>query len=71
MVEEAVFLELKVAEAIASAHYAQLVHYLRATRIEVGLLLNLGPQPAFKRLFVSNESKSIRLNPCKSAVGGC
>ena len=68
MVQNVVFVELKVAEALVQAHYAQLVHYLRATQLEVGLLLNFGPKPDFKRIAVSNESKKIRLNRFKSAV---
>src|SRR5262245_50937235 len=40
LVEDVVLLELKAARAIEPAHEAQLIHYLRATDIEVGLLLN-------------------------------
>ena len=42
VVEEKVILELKAAETIIQAHAAQLQNYLRATEIEVGLLLNFG-----------------------------
>ena len=44
-----VILELKSAESIARAHEAQLVNYLRATRYEVGLLLNFGKSAEYKR----------------------
>src|SRR5215470_9063722 len=37
-----VILELKVADAIHPAHEAQLMNYLRATEIEIGLLFNFG-----------------------------
>jgi len=42
IVEDAVLLELKAARALESAHEAQLLHYLCATEIEVGLLVNFG-----------------------------
>ena len=50
LVESCVLLELKAARALDSSHQAQLLNYLRATGIEVGLLLNFGPKPEFKRL---------------------
>ena len=50
LVERCVLLELKAARALDSSHQAQLLNYLRATGIEVGLLLNFGPKPEFKRL---------------------
>ncbi len=57
VLERAVILELKAASAIDSAHEAQLLNYLRATEIEIGLLLNFGPKPQFKRLAFANERK--------------
>lgn len=50
MVERSVLLELKSARCLDSAHHAQLLNYLRATDIEIGLLLNFGIKPEFKRL---------------------
>jgi GxxExxY protein len=70
LVDRAVLLELKAAKAFAPSHSSQLVHYLRTTDIEVGLLLNFGPEPAFKRFFVRNNSKKIRFNLSKSVVAG-
>ena len=40
------------------AHEAQLLNYLRASELEVGLVLNFGERPSFKRLAYSNERKS-------------
>ena len=40
IVEDKVILELKAKEVLVAAHETQLVNYLRATEIEVGLLLN-------------------------------
>ena len=58
LVEKVVLLELKSARALDGSHSAQLLNYLRATEIEVGLLLNFGPRPEFKRLLLDNERKS-------------
>ena len=58
VVERAVILELKAASAIDSVHEAQLLNYLRATALEVGLLLNFGPKPQFKRMAFANERKA-------------
>jgi len=49
MFNESVIVELKVAEGIAEEHEAQLLNYLKATEIDVGLLLNFGPKPQVKR----------------------
>ena len=56
-VNESVILELKVAEAIADAHTAQLLNYLKATRYEVGFVFNFSPKPSFQRRFFSNQKK--------------
>ena len=57
LVEDCVLLELKVTRALDSAHRAQLLNYLRATEIEVGLLLNFGEKPEVKRLIFDNSKK--------------
>ena len=44
LVNGRVILELKAVRALEPAHEAQLLNYLRATVIEVGLLLNFGPR---------------------------
>ncbi len=58
LIEDAIIVELKAALGIDPAHEAQLLNYLRATEIEVGLLLNFGPKPQFKRLAFANERKN-------------
>jgi GxxExxY protein len=60
LVENCVLLELKAARCLDSTHRAQLLNYLRATEIEVGLLLNFGLKPEFKRLLFDNPRKTIR-----------
>jgi GxxExxY protein len=68
IVENAVLLELKAARTLESAHEAQLLHYLRATEVEVGLLLNFGLRPQFRRRLFDNARKKIRENPCESVA---
>ena len=62
LVQRAVLLEFKSCRAIEPAHEAQLLNYLRATPIEVGLLLNFGPKPQYKRLAFENGRKGPRMN---------
>jgi len=57
LVERRVLLELKATRSFDSAHQAQLLNYLRATELEVGLLLNFGVKPEFKRLVYDNSRK--------------
>ena len=57
LVENCVLLELKAARMLDSSHRAQLMNYLRATEIEVGLLLNFGERPEFKRVVFDNLKK--------------
>lgn len=59
LVEDKVILELKAAEAIEESHTAQLVNYLKATRCEVGFVLNFGPEPKFERRYFSNQRKPL------------
>jgi len=81
-VEDCVIAELKAAKAIDPAHQAQLLNYLKATTVEVGLLLNFGVKPEFKRLVFDNDRKTpqasqsgsdssanpICVDPCSSAA---
>jgi len=57
IVEDLIIIELKAAEAIDEAHEIQLINYLKATKIEVGLLLNFGKKPEFKRKLFTNNLK--------------
>ncbi|MFA4852300.1 MAG: GxxExxY protein [Bacteroidales bacterium] len=59
IVEECVIVELKAAESICEEHEYQLINYLKATEIEVGLLLNFGKKPEFKRKVFTNEKNHI------------
>ena len=68
VVEGSILLELKSTRILESAHEAQLLHYLKSTEIEVGLLLNFGSRPRFRRLLFDNQRKKIRENPCESVA---
>lgn len=55
IVEKKVILELKASENLNRAHGLQLINYLIATSIEVGLLLNFGKTPCFRRKIYTNQ----------------
>ncbi len=57
VVEDAIIIEIKAAESLCEEHAIQLVNYLKATTIEVGLLLNFGKKPEVKRKIFDNEYK--------------
>jgi GxxExxY protein len=59
LVKDAVIVELKAASQITTEHEAQLLNYLRATPYEVGLLLNFGPKPEFRRRVFDNNRKTV------------
>ena len=71
LVDNRVIVELKAGRAIEQAWEKQLLNYLRATEIEVGLLLNFGPSAQFRRLVFANERKQIRVNPRVFAEKKC
>ena len=57
VVNDCVVLELKAVKELTDEHEAQLLNYLKATRYEVGLLLNFGPEPKFERRAFDNSRK--------------
>ncbi len=57
VVEELVILELKAADCIIKDFENQILNYLRGTDCEVGLLLNFGKKPEFKRKIFENYRK--------------
>jgi len=60
IVNDSVIVELKMCKTIVREHEAQLLNYLRATKYEVGLLLNFGPTARYKRLVFENTRKATR-----------
>jgi GxxExxY protein len=59
LVEDRIVIELKAAKMISDEHEAQLINYLKATEMEVGLLFNFGRKPEFKRKIFHNHLKKI------------
>jgi len=59
IVNDVIILEIKAAEGLLEIHEAQLTNYLKATNIEVGLLLNFGKTPQCKRKVFSNQFKKL------------
>ena len=61
LVDNKVLVEVKTVEKLTDAHNRQLVNYLKATGLEVGLLLNFGPEPQFvRRANTKDQSRSLR-----------
>jgi len=65
VVANKVIIELKCARSIDSNHEAQLLNYLKATEFEVGLLLNFGTRPQFRRMVL----ETARKRPLPSVAG--
>jgi GxxExxY protein len=63
VVDGRVIIELKTGREIDPGWEKQLLNYLCATEIEVGLLFNFGPKAQFRRYVFENDRK----NPCRSA----
>ena len=62
VVNDLVILEIKAIEKLHPAHSNQLINYLKSTQIEVGLLLNFGPEPEIVRKIFTNDRKKLSIN---------
>ena len=60
VVEDKIIVEIKAARDLAPENEAQLLNYLKATDMEVGLLLNFGPEPQVKRKVFNNDRKTSK-----------
>ena len=58
LIDNTIILELKACDSLVKAHYTQTLNYLKATNIEIGLLLNFGEKPEIKRLIFTNNRKN-------------
>ena len=59
IVNDTIIIELKATEYLIEENESQLINYLKATEIEVGLLLNFGKKPEVKRKVYSNNIEHI------------
>ncbi|MBK9357739.1 MAG: GxxExxY protein [Bacteroidales bacterium] len=57
LVDNCIIVENKAMEALREEHECQLINYLKATDIEIGLLFNFGKKPDFKRKIFTNDRK--------------
>ena len=57
VVNKKVIIEIKAVEKLCEEHRFQLINYLKATNMEVGLLLNFGKKPEFKRVIFTKDRK--------------
>ena len=57
LINDCILIELKSTEKIIEEHEIQLINYLKATKYEVGLLLNFGKKPEIKRKIFTNDRK--------------
>jgi GxxExxY protein len=57
VVEGKIIVEFKAVHSLLPEHSAQILNYLNATDLEVGLLFNFGPKPEFHRKSYDNERK--------------
>ena len=62
IVENKIIIELKAVECLLEEHELQLINYLKATNIEIGLLLNFGKEPEIRRKIFTNDRKKICVN---------
>lgn len=71
LVNECIILELKAVESVCHEHELQLINYLKATSIEVGILLNFGERPQIRRKVYTNERKKDLRSSAQSVSSVC
>jgi len=59
IVNDVIILELKAVEYLVEEHELQLINYLKASNLEIGLLLNFGKKPEIKRKIFTNDRKNL------------
>jgi GxxExxY protein len=60
VVDETLVVEIKSTEDLHKAAVRQVYNYLRASNLELGLLLHFGPDPRFYRVYAPNNGKPDR-----------
>lgn len=69
VVDELVLIELKAGSGLDPVFEKQTLNYLRATNLEVALILNFGPTAQFRRLVFANEKKDARSRSASAGIG--
>ena len=59
LVDEAVLVELKALTEIGPTHFAQIINYLEAYQLEIGLLINFGENSLRFKRFLKNQPRII------------
>jgi GxxExxY protein len=67
IIDEALIVEIKASERLPTVALRQLYNYLRATDLEVGLVLHFGPEAKFYRAICDTTRKRVPSAPAKSA----
>lgn len=62
VVADCVLVEFKACKQLIVAHEAQVLNYLRASGLEVGLLFNFGPRPEMRRLIWTRERRDLTVD---------
>ena len=69
VVDNKVLIEVKANQVLTQADERQILNYLKATKLEVGLRLNFGPKPTFRRLvFSQREERSASSDSSASSA---
>jgi GxxExxY protein len=68
VVNELVLVEIKSVPSLEPRHVAQAINYLRASTLEVALLLNFGPKREVERLIFTNDRKQMPGPPPSQTV---
>lgn len=71
VVNDTIILELKAVDSLCQSHELQLINYLKATRMEIGLLLNFGEHPQVKRKIYTNDRKKGLCSSVQSVSSVC
>lgn len=61
VINDIVVIELKASSSLLEEHECQLINYLKATEIELGLLMNFGKEAEYKRKVFMNKFKKMRV----------
>lgn len=61
IIDGKVIIELKAGKQLQAIHEAQILNYLRATNIKIGLLFNFGEKLEFKRKIFTNDRKNLKI----------